>query len=52
MLQVGRSVTDSESGALHGKRYLILDRDTKYTNRFRTLVRDSGLSDYHLVPPI
>jgi len=42
MLQVGRKVTDSESGALYGKRYLILDRDTKYTDRFRTLVRDSG----------
>ena len=50
MLQVGRSVTDSESGALHGKRYLILDRDTKYTNRFRTLVRDSGTNVIRLPP--
>lgn len=50
MLQVGRSVTDSESGALYGKRYLILDRDTKYTDRFRTLVRDSGTNVIRLPP--
>ena len=50
MLQVGRSVTDSESGALYGKRFLILDRDTKYTDRFRTLVRDSGTNVIRLPP--
>jgi transposase InsO family protein len=50
MLQVGRSVIDSESGALFGKRYLILDRDTKYTDRFRPLVRDSG-TDVIRLPP-
>jgi len=50
MLQVGRSVTDSASGALCGKRYLILDRDTKYTDRFRTLVRDSGTNVIRLPP--
>ena len=50
MLQVGRSLTDSESGALYGKRYLILDRDTKYTDRFRTLVRDSGTNVIRLPP--
>ena len=50
MLQVGRSVTDSESGALCGKRYLILERDTKYTDRFRTLVRDSGTNVIRLPP--
>jgi len=31
MLQVGRSLMDEESGALASKRYLIVDRDTKYT---------------------
>ena len=29
--QVARNETDSEAGALGGKRYLILDRHTKYS---------------------
>jgi len=31
MLQVGRNLIDEVSGALASKRYLIIDRDTKYT---------------------
>ena len=31
MLQIARNVTDSQAGALHAKRYLIIDRDTKYS---------------------
>ena len=50
MLQVGRSLTDSENGALYGKGYLILDRDTKYTERFRTLIRDNGTNVIRLPP--
>ena len=42
MLQVGRNLVDADSGALALKRYLILDRDAKYTERFRTLVEESG----------
>src|ERR1700730_6060437 len=30
--------TDSESGALLGKRHLIVDRDTKYSMAFRTFL--------------
>ena len=29
MLKIARNVTDSLTGALHAKRYLIIDRDTK-----------------------
>src|SRR5688572_24610109 len=50
MLQVGRNLTDSESGAVYGKRYLILDRDTKYTNQFRRLVRDNRTNVIRLPP--
>jgi hypothetical protein len=32
MLQVGRNLLDEADGALAGKRYLIIDRDTKYSN--------------------
>jgi hypothetical protein len=34
MLQIGRNLTDAQSGALDAKRYLI-DRDSKYSERFR-----------------
>jgi putative transposase len=41
MTQIARNITDTEDGALHGTRYLILDRDTKYSDEFRnTLVRE------------
>ena len=33
MLQVARNLVDEEGGALAGKRYLIIDRDTKYPRR-------------------
>ena len=34
MKQVGRNLTDIVDGSLLGKRYLILDRDTKYSQAF------------------
>jgi hypothetical protein len=42
MLQAGRNVIDSRSGALRAKNYLIIDRDMKYSQQFRRLVWDSG----------
>jgi transposase InsO family protein len=50
MLQVGRGVVDSENGVLLGKRYLIIDRDTKYSEQFRRLIRDSGTNVIRLPP--
>jgi transposase InsO family protein len=50
MLQIGRNVTDAQSGALHAKRYLIIDRDTKYSQQFRRLVQDSGTKVIRLPP--
>ena len=51
MLQVGRNLIDEESGALASKRYLILDRDAKYTQQFRRLVEEGGAEVIRL-PPI
>jgi len=50
MLQAGRHLIDEESGALASKRYLIVDRDTKYTRQFRRLVEESGteVQDQHM----
>jgi transposase InsO family protein len=50
MLQVGRSLTDCDSGALHSKQYLIIDRDSKYSEQFRRLVQDSGTRVIRLPP--
>ena len=50
MLQIGRNVTDARWGALHAKRYLIIDCDTKYSEQFRRLIQDSGTKVIRLPP--
>ena len=50
MLQVGRNLIDGETGGLRNKRYLIIDRDTKYTEQFRRLLRDAGTQVIRLPP--
>jgi len=50
MMQVGRNLTDPLDGFLLGKRFLILDRDKKFTAEFRGLVEDAG-TDVIRLPP-
>ena len=50
ILQVACNLIDLESGAMCGKEYLILDRDTKYTDQFRRLIRGSGTNVIRLPP--
>jgi transposase InsO family protein len=50
MLQIARTWTDSESGALLGKRHLIVDRDTKYSMAFRTFLAREGVEVIRLPP--
>jgi transposase InsO family protein len=50
ILQMGRNLVDADSGALALKRYLIVDRDAKYTERFRTLVKEGGTEIIRLPP--
>jgi len=50
ILQIGRNLTDMESGALRAKQYLVIDRDTKYTAQFRRLIHDSGTEVIRLPP--
>jgi putative transposase len=45
-----RNLIDAESGPMRGKRYLILDRDTKYTDQFRRLIGGSGTNVIRLPP--
>ncbi|MCL2646953.1 MAG: integrase core domain-containing protein [Phycisphaerales bacterium] len=43
MLQQARNLTDSESGFLKGKRFLIHDRDPLFTTKFRKTMRQGGV---------
>ena len=43
MQQVGRTATQESWGRLHGCRYLLHGRDTKFCSSFRSTVRQSGV---------
>jgi putative transposase len=50
MQQCARQLTDPFDGFLMGKRYLIHDRDTKFTPAFAGLLKDSGVEPIVLPP--
>jgi putative transposase len=50
MQQCARQLTDPFEGFLVGKRYLIHDRDTKFTQAFDGLLKDSGVEPIVLPP--
>src|SRR3989475_2406722 len=50
MQQCARQLTDPFDGFLLGKRYLLHDRDTKFTQAFDALLKDSGVAPI-LLPP-
>jgi putative transposase len=50
MLQMARQLNDTVDGILLGKRYLILDRDTKYCTAFRDFVKREGVEVIRLPP--
>jgi transposase InsO family protein len=50
MQQCARELTDPFDGFLHGKRYLVHDRDTKYTQAFDAFLKDSGVEPIVLPP--
>jgi len=43
MAQVARILTDAVDGFLVGHRFLICDRDAKFTARFRLMLKDAGV---------
>jgi hypothetical protein len=51
MLLMGRNALDVVDGPLLGKRYLIIDRDTKYCEAFRQMLVRDGIEVIRL-PPI
>jgi putative transposase len=49
MSQIGRNRSDTVDGILHGKRYLIHDRDSLFTAEFLSMLADVGVKSvsYH-----
>jgi len=50
MIQIGRNLTDSVDGFLVDKKFVILDRDSKYSAAFRDLLKGSGVEIVRLPP--
>ena len=50
MLQIGRNLVDEQYGGLAGKKYLIIDRGTKYSQRFRAFLEEGGTKVIRLPP--
>jgi hypothetical protein len=49
MAQIARNLTDPVDGFLRAHRFLICDRDTKFTQQFKRILKDSGL-EFVLTP--
>ena len=43
-------MTDCVDGSLNGKRYLIMDRDTKFCSAFRDMLEEEGINCVRLPP--
>ena len=48
MLQVARNVSDAEDGFLRGMKYLLMDRDTKFSEAFRVILEQAGVEAVRL----
>jgi len=50
MLQIARNLTDAEQGLLRGRKYLLMDRDTKFSEAFRVMLEQAGVKVVRLPP--
>ena len=50
MLQIARNLTDAEQGFLRGKKYLLMDRNAKFSEAFRVILVQAGLKAVRLPP--
>jgi transposase InsO family protein len=50
MMQIARNVTDEFDGFLRNHRYLIMDRDTKFTGAFRDALKRAGVEPVRCPP--
>jgi len=50
MRQIARNLTDGGDGFLNGSRYLLLDRDTKFTDEFQEILDTADVQPVKLPP--
>jgi putative transposase len=50
MKQIARNLTAADEGFLLGKRYLLMDRDTKFSEAFRGILSGAGVKSVRLPP--
>jgi len=50
ILQVARNVSDAEDGFLQEKKYLLMERDTKFSEAFRFILEQTGVKAVRLPP--
>jgi transposase InsO family protein len=50
MKQIARNLTAADEGFLLGKRYILMDRDTKFSEAFRRIVQETGVTPLRLPP--
>jgi transposase InsO family protein len=50
MKQIARNLSAADDGFLLGKRYLLMDRDTKFSEAFRGILTDAGVNPVRLPP--
>jgi hypothetical protein len=50
MCQTARNLTDGEDGFLRGKKYLLMDRDTKFSEAFRVTLEQADVKVVRLPP--
>ena len=50
MKQIGRNLADTEDGFLNGKRYILMDRDGKFSPAFKGILENEGVNPVPLPP--
>jgi transposase InsO family protein len=50
MKQMARNLTAADEGFLAGKRYVLIDRDSKFSESFRTTLCNAGVNSVRLPP--
>jgi len=50
MKQIARNLTAADEGFVVGKHYILMDRDTKFSEAFRALLSDGGVKSVRLPP--
>ena len=50
MKQIARNLTDAFDGFLNGKRYVVMDRDSKFCPAFQEILKNEDIKPVHLPP--